>query len=245
MMKLYQFCGSHYCEKARWALDYKGIAYQPVNLLPGFHVKVVKRLAPNRGLPVLMDGETVVQDSSAIITYLDAKFPTPTLTPSDAAAARDALDWERQLDEHIGVTLRLWFYYHALPNRAIALKFLCQGAPWLQSALFRIIFPTVREKMLRFMNINADTARQSQEQLLAALHRLEGALCGRRFLVGNEFSRADLTACALLSPWFLVTDQAAPSRLPPALIDCRNRLRDRHIYRWVHNVYASYRDPQR
>ena len=37
MIELYQFPLSHFCEKARWALDYKSIAYRPVNLLPGFH----------------------------------------------------------------------------------------------------------------------------------------------------------------------------------------------------------------
>jgi glutathione S-transferase len=35
MITLYQFQFSHYCEKARWALDYKGLAYAPKNLLPG------------------------------------------------------------------------------------------------------------------------------------------------------------------------------------------------------------------
>src|SRR6516165_7266581 len=89
MMKLYQFTFSHYCEKARWALDHKGIAYQPINLLPGSHLRTVRRLTPDRGLPVLLDDATVIQDSSAIITYLDTKFPSPTLTPSDPVAARE------------------------------------------------------------------------------------------------------------------------------------------------------------
>src|SRR5262249_32602984 len=124
MMKLYQFPFSHYCEKARWALEYKRVPYQPVNLLPGLHLKAVRRVASNTSLPVLLDEESAVQDSSAIITYLDARFPTPSLTPADPAAAREALEWEDYLDEQIGVTLRLWFYYHALADRERALRFL-------------------------------------------------------------------------------------------------------------------------
>jgi len=46
MIELYQFQFSHYCEKARWALDYKGISYKPRNLLPGLHVKPARKLAP-------------------------------------------------------------------------------------------------------------------------------------------------------------------------------------------------------
>ena len=44
MIKLYQFACSHLCEKARWALEYKRVAYQPVNLLPGLHLKPLRLL---------------------------------------------------------------------------------------------------------------------------------------------------------------------------------------------------------
>lgn len=243
MMKLYQFTFSHYCEKARWALEYKGICYQPVNLLPGLHLRTVQKLTSKRGLPVLLDDATVIQDSSAIITYLDTKFPGPTLTPNDPVAGREALEWERYLDEHIGVALRLWFYYHTLADRDLALRFILQETPWHRSTLFRLIYPKVREKMLQLMNINADTARKSENQLLAALDRLDAALEGRRFLVGDCFSRADLTAGALLSPWCGVADDQASMSLPPALLESRNRLKCRPFYRWVQGVYASYRRP--
>ena len=34
---LYQFPISHYCEKVRWAMDYKKLEYKAKNLLPGLH----------------------------------------------------------------------------------------------------------------------------------------------------------------------------------------------------------------
>ena len=37
MFELYDFRFSHYSEKARWALDFKGIPYTSRHLLPGFH----------------------------------------------------------------------------------------------------------------------------------------------------------------------------------------------------------------
>src|SRR6516225_6652130 len=89
MIELYQFPFSHYCEKARWALDYKGIAYRPVNLLPGFHFRHLAKLAPRTSVPVLRDGAIVVQGSSAIIDYLDRRYANPSLTPSDPNAARE------------------------------------------------------------------------------------------------------------------------------------------------------------
>jgi glutathione S-transferase len=127
MITLYQFAFSHYCEKARWALDHKGIAYNPINLLPGLHLNAARKLAGTGSLPILVDDSTVVQDSTAIITYLDQRFPDHPLTPEEPAAAREAMAWEEYFDEEIGAPMRLWFYHHALPDRRCALRFLLEG----------------------------------------------------------------------------------------------------------------------
>jgi len=37
MFQLYDFAFSHYSEKARWALDFKGVPYTSHHLVPGFH----------------------------------------------------------------------------------------------------------------------------------------------------------------------------------------------------------------
>ena len=162
MISLYQFEFSHFCEKARWALDYKGLAHMRKNLLPGLHSGVARKLAPSSSLPILLDDRTVVQDSTSIITYLDEKYPEHLLTPCDAREAKEALAWEEYLDDEIGVSVRLWFYYHALPERACALRFLLDGAPWYGRPLLTLIYPRLRTAMTALMNIDAETARQSE-----------------------------------------------------------------------------------
>ena len=241
MIELYQFPFSHYCEKVRWALDYKGIAYRPVNLLPGFHFRYLAKLAPKTSVPVLRDCAIVVQDSSAIIDYLDQRYANPSLTPSDPNAAREALDWEEYLDEQIGVNIRLWFYHHALPVRRLAVSFLLEGAAWHKKPLFVIVYPKVRRAMLKSMDINSDTARQAEERLRAALEKLDEALVGRRFLVNDQFSRADLTACALLRRSCMPKETS--KEIPPAVRKLRDELKNRHLCQWVRSVYACYRQP--
>ena len=81
MMKLLEFPHSHYCEKARWALDYKGVPFQPVPILPGFHLWTVRKFAKETSVPVLLDGDRVIQGSSEIIDYLDTTVPARPLTP--------------------------------------------------------------------------------------------------------------------------------------------------------------------
>lgn len=236
MITLYQFQFSHYCEKVRWALDYKGLPHARRNLLPGLHVKVAEKLAPKTCLPIIVDGETVVQDSSAIITYLDQRFPEYPLTPSDSKQATEALEWEAYFDAEIGVSLRLWFYYHTLPDRDRALRFMLDGAPWYGRPLFALIFPKVGAAMMEMMNIHSESAKEAEQRLQAALERLESGLKDRRFLVGDCFSRADLTACALLSSYcrYGESDTEVSANLPEHV----RALRDKHKTRRFFDVGA-------
>jgi glutathione S-transferase len=107
VFELYDFRFSHYSEKARWALDFKGIPYTPRHLLPGFHLRTARKLAPRSCLPILEADGTVIQDSTEVINFLERTFPDPSLTPPDPKDASTALEWEEYLDEEIGVTLRL------------------------------------------------------------------------------------------------------------------------------------------
>jgi glutathione S-transferase len=107
MFELYDFRFSHFSEKARWALDYKGIAHATRHLLPGFHMRTTRKLAPLTCVPILKAEEVVIQDSTEIINFLEQKFPNRSLTPPDANDANEAIEWEEYLDEEIGVMLRL------------------------------------------------------------------------------------------------------------------------------------------
>ena len=89
MTRLYTFTISHFAEKARWSLDYKGIHYQEKRLVPGSHVPIVKRIAPSTFVPVLQDAGRIIQGSSAIIDYVDEHSPDSRLPrlihPNDSA----------------------------------------------------------------------------------------------------------------------------------------------------------------
>jgi glutathione S-transferase len=246
VITLYQFPFSHFCEKARWALDHKGLAFTPRNLLPGLHRRTTRQLACATSLPILVDGGTLVQDSTAIITFLDRNYPDRPLTPPDPQAAQAALDWEELLDEEMGVPLRLWFYYHTLPNRRLALNFLLDGAPWYGRPLFTVVYPKVRSRMINLMKIDAESARKAERRLQTVLEKLDDTLQSRRYLAGNQFSRADLTACALLSPYCAPgkSDAEVSAAFPPEVCAMRDSHKDRPFFRWVLDTYRDFRAPK-
>ena len=245
MIELYQFAFSHFCEKARWALDFKGLRYATHNLLPGAHKDVARRLAPKSCLPILIDDGTVIQDSAAILSFLDEKYPERPLTPADPAEARAAVEWEQFLDREIGVTLRLWFYHHTLPDRRRALRFLLEGTPWYRRVGFTFAYPQVRSAMTRAMNIDTESARAAERRLLDVLERLDAVLQDRSFLVGDHFSRADLAACALLAPYCRTdeSDAEASAVLPERLRTMRAQHQSRRYFTWAKDTYGQYRHP--
>ena len=243
MFELYDFTFSHYSEKARWALDFKGVPYTPRHLLPGFHLRTTRKLAPRSSVPILKTDQAVIQGSTQIIDFLEQTFADRSLTPADPNDANSAIQWEKYLDEEVGVTLRCWFYYHTLPDRDRAVRFLCTDAPWLQRSLFALSFATIRRKMTEFMNINAASAQEAEQRFLLAFDRLDNALERAPFLAGNRFSRADLTACALL--WPLCRPGEAESEtealLCPAVCALRKQLQHRRFYQWVLERYQQHR----
>jgi glutathione S-transferase len=245
MITLYQFPCSHFCAKVRWALEYKGINYRTVNLLPGFHGRTMRARAPRSSVPVLDHDGVVVQQSATIISYLDRTFPEAALTPRRAGAASEALEWERYLDAELGVMLRLWFYHQTLPDRRRTLAFLLQGAPWYARPLFTAIFPKLRQLMRRHMRIDPASAAAAEQRMRVVFDRLEGALGTQQFLVGEEFSRADLTAAALLSPLTLPSDSEAVRNFAPGVLALRRELQQRPLWSWAGQVAARCRQPHR
>jgi len=241
MTTLYQFPISHYCEKARWALDYKNIPYKTKNLLPGPHVKQIMSIAKRSEVPVLKYENDIIQHSDKIIDYLDNKFPDNSLTPADEKTRINALEWEAFVDKEVGVNLRTFFYHTLLEHPEILIPIFTYKGPWYGKILMKFFFPTLRIKMIKLMRINDETAAQAKIKLKLAIDKINKHLSEHKYLAGNEFSRADLAAASLLAP-LVQPDKYGlpwPSPLPAALEDTLNEWTTE--LDWVRHMYAEYR----
>lgn len=88
MMKLYGYWRSSAAYRVRIALNLKGINYQsiPVHLVKDGgeqHKAEYAEMNPTELVPTLVDGEVTLNQSLAIIDYLDAKYPEIPLYPSE------------------------------------------------------------------------------------------------------------------------------------------------------------------
>lgn len=193
---------SHYCEKARWALDRCGVDYQEDGHLPLFHYLATYRSGAKRTVPVLVTdgGKTVVRDSSDIIAWADKQRPG-SLIP--IAGGQDALAIEDDLDNHFGPATRRWGYYYLLPNRATD-KIITAGVPSWERALLAVSRPLAVSFLKRGLKIDAAGAQRSRKKIESAFARVGEILGdGRRYLTGDRFTVADLTFAALAAPVLL------------------------------------------
>lgn len=104
-MKLYVGPLSLFSGKARIAIAEKGLQADLVSVgwsresrYEPHHPDVVA-LNPKRQVPVLVDGEVVVYDSTLIFEYLEDRYPEPALYPPEAAARARCRQLEAAADE--------------------------------------------------------------------------------------------------------------------------------------------------
>jgi glutathione S-transferase len=80
----------------------KGLEYEIDPITPFYGGDEFERLSPLRRIPVLVDGDFALCDSSAIAAYLDEKHPEPTLLPPDLRDRALARWLEEYADSRLG-----------------------------------------------------------------------------------------------------------------------------------------------
>jgi glutathione S-transferase len=215
MMRLYTFNISHFAEKARWALDRTGIRYQERVLLPGPHILTIRRLRQGAtSVPALVDEGRAIQGSSRIIDYIDEHYlePDRRLTPAAPELQKQAFELEGWLDAEIGEAVRRFFYHHALPHRELVGMLFTQRGPWWGEMYCGLAYREITRAIRGMYDINETTAAADAERAHVAFGRLDQMLARGPYLLGDRFTRADLTLAALTAPIWRPSEH--PTRWP-------------------------------
>jgi glutathione S-transferase len=243
---LYQFPISHYCEKARWILESKGLAYRTRNLPPGAHAPYLRRLARVTTVPVLIDRGRVVPDSTNIALHLDATYAERPLLPADPAERARVLEIEEWLDRDAGPAIRRYIYGELMRDPGGAARaFWGQYPRWAQTlgGWAGSLFERVLRRQLR---IDDEALRKDRATILECFDRLDALLEGdpNRMLVGPALTLADITAASLLGPMLLPPESPwadATVAVPPVLAALRESIAQRVSGRWVLERYRRDR----
>ena len=242
---LHIFAISHYCEKARWALDHLDVVYDLNVIAPVAHSRKAKRLGLSAAaLPILETADGAVQGSARIIDWADgaAAGDKAKLTPADDQLCRAI---ESRLDDALGIHVRRYYYSEAVIEYPQSVKqIFIEHLPPMQKRLVSFGWGKICKFMIASMDLGKSQGLESKNIVEAELDWLDSLLSdGRNFLIDNQFSRTDITAASLLAP--LVTPPEHPTysglTLPPGVAAAVAAWQDRPSFTWARDIYARWR----
>jgi glutathione S-transferase len=102
---------SPYVRKVLAAMNLKGMAYEVDPITPFFGNDEFERLSPLRRIPVLVDGDFSVSDSTVICDYLDDAYSGHPLYPQDPKQRARARWFEEFADTRLG-DLFIWSLFY-------------------------------------------------------------------------------------------------------------------------------------
>ncbi len=97
-MKIFGFPLSPFMRKVLVAVKEKGLDAEVVPSNPSQPDPEFAAVSPFHKIPAFRDGDFTIADSTAIVTYLDAKYPEPALLPAAPEARARAIWFEEVAD---------------------------------------------------------------------------------------------------------------------------------------------------
>jgi glutathione S-transferase len=194
---------SPFVRKVLAVCELKSIPYQLDSLVPFFGTERFTALSPQRRIPVLIDGETVLTDSGVICEYLEDKWPATPILPRSPAARARARYLEKFADTRMTEVMLWGVFGRALVAPAIF------KSPRDMDAITRTLNQDVPEVMDILETLSPergflDADRPGLADLSVASHAINFRWGARKPLDGTRWPRA--------VGWIERTEAAEPLR---------------------------------
>ncbi len=226
MIELYHALISTCSQKVRICLAEKGLDWvdRRINLGKSEHLTPeYLALNPNGVVPTLVHDGRPITESSVICEYLDEVFPEPRLAPTDAYGRALMRAWMRYLEEVPTVAVRVPSFNLAFVQ---AFKKLSSDEFEERVANRR----TLRKQFYKRMGIEGFSQQEfdnSLEQIAKTCERADKALQGGPWLMGSDFSIADIVLFPSIDRMADLGFEHLWTRQCPRVADWHRRMRSR------------------
>jgi len=196
--RLHTISYSHYVEKVRWCLDRAQVDYEEVPSIGILGVLLLGRTVPVLELPA---SRTRVGNSAEILRLLWGMHGEASGQAAFLEPTPEAIELERYLDRALGEPVRRWAYQQLFRDRRLTLQSWGVNEPavpaW-QRALLRPLRPLLVLAVRRMLRVNEGSAARSLEKTREVFDEMDRRLAdGRRYLLGDALSFADITFASL------------------------------------------------
>ena len=110
MLQVYGASASPFVRKVLLTLEFKGVPYEGISINPFAVPANWAKLSPMGKIPVLVDGDVVLPDSSVICRYIEEIHPAPALYPANASARARACWLEEFADTRLVENVAPYFF---------------------------------------------------------------------------------------------------------------------------------------
>ena len=247
MLRLITIPISHYCEKARWALDHAELPYREERHIQGIHRLAARRAGGGATVPVLVTRDGAIGESHEILLWSDAHVAGERRLFPDAPAARAEVESLcGRFDERLGPPGRRLVYVHMFRQPKLVFAFNDQGVPAWEDATLRAGWPLLKRYVARALGIVPGTEAADESTVFGELdHAAELLSDGRSYLCGESFGAADLTFAALCAPVIVPPGYGValpqPDVLAPATAALVRRAREHPAGRYALALFAEHR----
>jgi glutathione S-transferase len=238
---------SHYCEKARWALERAGIPYREERHVQGIHRVAARRAGGGQTVPVLVTPEGALGESEDILRWVDGRTPQERrLFPDEPAERAEVERLSRRFDERLGPRGRRYMYIKVLPHRDLTLEVNNQGVPRWEDRALRVGWPFATRFLGNALGIRPGIEVEDEAVIWEELDFVGELIAdGREYLHGDRFTAADLTFAALsaavVSPPVYGVTLPQPDALPPDMAAFVRRVRDHPAGRYALALFKQRR----
>lgn len=174
-------------------------------------------------VPVLVHDGNVLTESAQILEYLVEAFPQPRLAPVDPKGWYDVQSWGKYVDYHLGPSVS------TLGWQMVTAPLMKQrDQEKLRQAVEKI---PIRERQAAWRAAigyayTEEQLADSRRKIMLAIRRIEETLAGSSWLVGQDYTIADIGAFALA--------RALPRLLPEIV----NRKETPRTMEWIEKIDA-------
>ena len=238
---------SHYCEKARWALDRAGLRYREERHIQGIHRVAARHAGGGATVPVLVTADGAIGESHEILVWTDAHVTSDRrLFPAEPGARAEVDALCRRLDDRLGPSGRRLVYVHMFRQPKLVFAFNDQGVPAWEDGMLRAGWPLMKRFVARALGIVPGGEAQDEAAVFHELDHVAELLSdGRPYLCGERFGAADLTFAALSAPVIVPPEYGValpqPDALEPATAALVQRAREHPAGRYALALFAEHR----